>query len=79
MAGEFNKIKVKAIAKIEKYAPGTPEEDIISGKAVPEVMETSQDILVDPTMETLRELELMGLQIPPEAWEMAKANEEKEG
>lgn len=79
MTLEQNKLKIKAVATVEKYAPGTSEEDITSGKASPEKVEVSQDILIDPTMDTLRELERMGLQIPPEAWEMAMANGEKEG
>lgn len=32
MAGEFTKIRVKAIAKLEKYPVGTTEEDIKLGK-----------------------------------------------
>lgn len=73
MAGESTKIKVKAVAKLEKYGPGVKKEDIESGKAIPDEIITSDDVLIDPDEETLNTLQNMGFHIPPKAWERAKA------
>ena len=69
MSGEKTRVKVKAVAKLEKYADGVTEEDIKSGKA--KCLETtfSEDILVDPDKETLMKLQSMGVEIPKEIWD----------
>jgi len=66
MAGEFTKIRVKAIAKLEKYPVGTTEEDIKLGKVKPEEVIQSEDILISPTEDVIRNLQQMGFKISPE-------------
>jgi len=69
MAGEGAPIKIKAVAKLEKYDDNCTEKDINAGKAKPFEVLQSEDILVDPTREQLEKLEAMGVIIPKEAWE----------
>ena len=66
MAGETNKIKVKATAKLEKYPIGASSEDIASGKIKPSEIITSEDILIDPTPNALRIIQDMGIRLSPE-------------
>lgn len=79
MAGETNKIKVKATAKLEKYPVGAKSEDIKAGKIKPDETITSEDILIDPTPNALRVLQNMGIRLSPEVKKIidAKIQEEK--
>ncbi len=72
MAGEVNKITIKATAKLEKFDDNITKEDIETGKAEPYEILSSEDVLTDPTKEQLLKLQNMGLKIPKEAWEQVE-------
>ena len=69
MAKEISKVKVKAVAKIEKYDDNVSQADIKSGKAKPTETVFSEDVLIDPTLKILKEMEASGVVIPKEVWE----------
>jgi len=71
MAKEGGQITIKAVAKLEKFKDGVTKEDIDKGLAKPyEVL--NSEMLVDPTKEELTRLQVMGMQIPQEAWDQVK-------
>ena len=72
MANEISKVRVKAVAKIEKYGDDVSQADIKSGKAKPIETVFSEDVLIDPTLKTLKEMEALGVIIPKEVWEKVR-------
>jgi hypothetical protein len=71
MSVDNNKIKINAVAKIEKYPPGTTKEDIEQGLVKPEEILVSEDVLLNPNLEVLNQLKELGMKIPKEIWDKA--------
>lgn len=78
MAGEGAKIKISAMARLEKYPVGADPEDIRAGRIQPEEVITSEDVLVDPDERKLSMLRDMGYNVPQEAFDTARELREAE-
>jgi len=72
MAGEGAKIRISAVARLEKYPVGADPEDIRAGRIQPEEVITSEDVLVDPDERKLNMLRDMGYDVPREAFDTAR-------
>jgi hypothetical protein len=78
MADEGMKLRISAVAKLEKYAPGVSSEDIHSGKAKPIEVITSEDVLTDPDETKLKMLQDMGYNITKDMLDQARQIRTKE-
>ena len=72
MADEGAKLRITALARLEKYPVGANPEDIRTGKIKPEEVITSEDVLVDPDERKLHMLRDMGYTVPQEAFDTAR-------
>lgn len=56
-------VRITAIGRLEKYSPGTNPEDIASGRAKPEEVVMTEDVITDPTPERVKVLKEMGFKV----------------
>jgi len=77
MAGEQNKISIKAVAKLEKYDDKCSQEDIKQGKVKPYETLQSKDMLIEPTEENIKRLQDIGMAVDPEVIKQMKKSRRK--
>ncbi len=63
MAEEKTKLRVKAVAKVEKYDDDCTENDILMGVAIPYETVVSEDVFVDATPEQIEMFKKAGIKI----------------